>query len=292
MTRPLPLHPPPSQVKLENHDAGGTHIERFDLDAGNEDIVVESVATDDIDYIAHAHEEQKLQAAESAAALHQRSLGAIERRRAAALERERAACRAKQEAIAAAEAIVRAKREKADETVSSWHHALPCVAPRPCHPSTLPLNGHALPLCSPGLATLPPSLLMATLPPPCNPFAQMETVFSNAGRELHRALDRRRKQVGQQYGIMAKSGVRFGVREGGLELWKHQPQPASVYVDVLRAVRDKLPSGRYSVHVSVFTRLGGHALASSAAGFGAASSSVKTGPQQHSGPPTSRPILP
>lgn len=42
--------------------------------------------------------------------------------------------------------------------------------------------------------------------------------------------------------------------------WAHTPQPIEVRLHSLRAVRDKLPRGQYSVSVALHSRLGGPAL--------------------------------
>eukprot|EP01051_Picozoa_sp_SAG22_P013117 SAG22_NODE_1436_length_4421_cov_9.840583_2_plen_113_part_00 len=65
----------------------------------------------------------------------------------------------------------------------------------------------------------------------------------------------------ERYGRTVHYGKQYGGAERHLaEVWAAEPQPISLKVRCARAVRDKVPRGRYAVHVSIYDRLGGYPI--------------------------------
>nr|XP_023829140.1 uncharacterized protein LOC111953875 [Salvelinus alpinus] len=93
-------------------------------------------------------------------------------------------------------------------------------------------------------------------------------LMDNTGAEsqLLKALRERKGEVIAKYGEMTEASAAAEspwAREPGLGWqveWSQSPQPMEVRVRCLRAVRDKLPRGLYSLSVALQSRLGGPAL--------------------------------
>ena len=42
--------------------------------------------------------------------------------------------------------------------------------------------------------------------------------------------------------------------------WKHTPQPVKIHIHMVRALRDRLPNGKYVLLLTLYNRLGGQPL--------------------------------
>uniref|UniRef100_A0A4W5NIY0 Orofacial cleft 1 candidate gene 1 protein n=1 Tax=Hucho hucho TaxID=62062 RepID=A0A4W5NIY0_9TELE len=95
---------------------------------------------------------------------------------------------------------------------------------------------------------------------------RLYAAFQRAESQLLKALRERKGEVIAKYGEMTEASSAAEspwAREPGLGWqveWSQSPQPMEVHVRCLRAVRDKLPRGLYSLSVALHSRLGGPAL--------------------------------
>ncbi|XP_042164691.1 uncharacterized protein ofcc1 isoform X1 [Oncorhynchus tshawytscha] len=95
---------------------------------------------------------------------------------------------------------------------------------------------------------------------------RLYAAFQRAESQLLKALRERKGEVIAKYGEMTEASAAAEspwAREPGLGWqveWSQSPQPMEVRVRCLRAVRDKLPRGLYSLSVALHSRLGGPAL--------------------------------
>ncbi|XP_051970681.1 uncharacterized protein ofcc1 [Xyrauchen texanus] len=94
---------------------------------------------------------------------------------------------------------------------------------------------------------------------------RLYAVFQRAENRLLNSLRQRQAEVIDQYGEIVEETGNTEALSIGPDLhwqveWTHTPQPIEVQVLCLRAVREKLPSGLYSVSMSLHTQLGGHTL--------------------------------
>ena len=90
---------------------------------------------------------------------------------------------------------------------------------------------------------------------------QMRTRFSSAEETLRKSLERQEALVHERVGDLrvAKDTGRVGFRRVGVQ-WKSLPQLVEIRLHYMRAVRDRLPSGRFVVLATLFDRLGGRPL--------------------------------
>jgi len=89
--------------------------------------------------------------------------------------------------------------------------------------------------------------------------AELRKAFRTAEEEMKDRLVQRQAEVKAQYGNLKRTGRRFGVTDREYHLdWQHAPQPVEIQIKCLRAVKDKLPRGRYVIHARLFDRLAGH----------------------------------
>lgn len=90
----------------------------------------------------------------------------------------------------------------------------------------------------------------------------LQQSFSRALAELRSRISRYQAQVQAKYGLLVED--RLGNSSGGSRLlrvdWKKFPQPMEFRVFRAKGVKNKLPSGRYVLLVSVYDRLGGTML--------------------------------
>ncbi|EDV22569.1 uncharacterized protein TRIADDRAFT_58934 [Trichoplax adhaerens] len=86
--------------------------------------------------------------------------------------------------------------------------------------------------------------------------------FKRAENQLMTALERRKGEVKTLYGDLIMADNAYGGSKGRRWKvdWDKTPQPIQVKVKCVRAIKDKLPVGRYVVMVSMYDRLGGHVL--------------------------------
>ncbi|KAK6299737.1 hypothetical protein J4Q44_G00297700 [Coregonus suidteri] len=95
---------------------------------------------------------------------------------------------------------------------------------------------------------------------------RLYAAFQCAESQLLKALRERKGEVIAKYGEMTEASSAAEppwAREPGLGWqveWSQSPQPMEVRVRCLRAVRDKLPRGLYSISVVLHSHLGGPAL--------------------------------
>uniref|UniRef100_A0A8C7NJR6 Orofacial cleft 1 candidate gene 1 protein n=1 Tax=Oncorhynchus mykiss TaxID=8022 RepID=A0A8C7NJR6_ONCMY len=85
-------------------------------------------------------------------------------------------------------------------------------------------------------------------------FASRPSQTFLAESQLLKALGERKGEVIAKYGEMTEASA------AAESPWARDPQPMEVRVRCLRAVRDKLPRGLYSLSVALHSRLGGPAL--------------------------------
>eukprot|EP01135_Chromosphaera_perkinsii_P003239 Nk52_evm14s239 gene=Nk52_evmTU14s239 len=86
--------------------------------------------------------------------------------------------------------------------------------------------------------------------------------FKKAEDHLFAALNRRKAEVRALYGSLMFSDSKYGGVHGRRYKldWDKTPQPAQIRIDFLRAVKDKLPRGRYVLVCSLYDRIGGHVM--------------------------------
>lgn len=112
---------------------------------------------------------------------------------------------------------------------------------------------------------------------------EVHRVFQHAEERLRHVVSRQKAVVQTSYGDMervdAATARRFRVE------WRGLPQPVQVNVEMMRAVKDKLPRGRYVLLVQLYDRLGGRPMRwSRLTGKGAgASKPSATRPVRHRG---------
>ena len=108
--------------------------------------------------------------------------------------------------------------------------------------------------------------------------------FHHAKVHLENAVARQKGRISELYGQPILQG-RAGARRYRVE-WSAEPRPVEVRAHLLRAVRDKLPAGRYSLLLTMHDRLGGCPLAWSRKDSGATILGQRpsaTRPQVHRG---------
>ncbi|XP_039610086.1 uncharacterized protein ofcc1 [Polypterus senegalus] len=91
---------------------------------------------------------------------------------------------------------------------------------------------------------------------------RLPAAFQKAESYLVKAVKTCQGEVTAQYGELREWGSKHGL-DGQVD-WTGTPQPVEVRLRCLRGVRDKLPSGRYTLRVSLHSRLGGRVLHRSA----------------------------
>jgi hypothetical protein len=115
--------------------------------------------------------------------------------------------------------------------------------------------------------------------------AQMLRAFSKVTEYLDSSLGKRKADVTQHFGTAVRAQNIDALTESKLaDAWSRVPQPVTVQVCCLRAVRDKVPRGRYSIRATLFDRLAGNPLAQpvvNSAGAAGWEPCSKTGPKQH-----------
>jgi len=92
--------------------------------------------------------------------------------------------------------------------------------------------------------------------------SDLQKAFNQAESELFRFLEQRKAEIQAFYGILDSADSQYGGSKGRrwrVE-WTKTPQPIQININCIRGVKDKLPSGRYSVMVSLYDQLGGHPL--------------------------------
>ncbi|XP_073797536.1 uncharacterized protein ofcc1 isoform X4 [Danio rerio] len=94
---------------------------------------------------------------------------------------------------------------------------------------------------------------------------RLYAVFQREENRLLNSLRQHQAEVVNKYGEIVEETENIELL--GIEPdvhcqveWSHTPQPIEVFVFCLRAVRDKLPKGLYSLNVSLQTQLGGRTL--------------------------------
>ncbi|KAJ8020621.1 hypothetical protein HOLleu_40259 [Holothuria leucospilota] len=86
--------------------------------------------------------------------------------------------------------------------------------------------------------------------------------FKRAENQLKRSLAKRKGEIKTMYGDLMMADGEYGGSKGRRWKvdWNKSPQPIQIKLKCLRGVKDKLPSGRYVLMVSLYDRLGGHVL--------------------------------
>eukprot|EP00968_Pinguiococcus_pyrenoidosus_P028764 scaffold8090_cov267-Pinguiococcus_pyrenoidosus.AAC.5 len=82
--------------------------------------------------------------------------------------------------------------------------------------------------------------------------------FRRAREHLEATLAAQQAKVMEKHGMLERREM-AGARRSRVT-WDRVPQPLEVHVHMARAVKDKLPRGRYAILVSVYDRLGGSEL--------------------------------
>ncbi|XP_048879811.1 uncharacterized protein ofcc1 [Brienomyrus brachyistius] len=91
---------------------------------------------------------------------------------------------------------------------------------------------------------------------------RIRAAFHQAEGHMLTTLQRRKGEVVAEYGRLTAEPAGRGTERGfhwQVE-WKETPQPVEIQLRCLRAVRDKLPEGRYAVKSALHSRLGGAPL--------------------------------
>lgn len=86
---------------------------------------------------------------------------------------------------------------------------------------------------------------------------QLEGAFDRAERQLNAALEERIHDMSQLYGPFNTQAER---RADKMIDWDAMPQRVRVGIKMIRAVREKLPTGDYVCMCTIFDHLGGHPL--------------------------------
>eukprot|EP00163_Fabomonas_tropica_P004964 TRINITY_DN1442_c0_g1_i3.p1 TRINITY_DN1442_c0_g1~~TRINITY_DN1442_c0_g1_i3.p1 ORF type:complete len:1066 (+),score=331.44 TRINITY_DN1442_c0_g1_i3:1132-4329(+) len=91
---------------------------------------------------------------------------------------------------------------------------------------------------------------------------QIKKVFQKAEAKLKNKLTQRQAEIQTKYGELRSSAQEYGGFKGRKWLvdWEHTPQPVMIRLDTARAIKDKVPKGRYVLVVSLYDRLGGNEL--------------------------------
>lgn len=91
---------------------------------------------------------------------------------------------------------------------------------------------------------------------------RIHRAFRRAEHQLLKALIARKGEVKTMYGDLVMADGQYGGSKGRRWKvdWNRTPQPIQIKLKCLRGVKDKLPSGRYVLMVSLYDRLGGHVL--------------------------------
>jgi hypothetical protein len=118
---------------------------------------------------------------------------------------------------------------------------------------------------------------------------RLKAAFVKVGDTLAVALKERKQDVIHNIGVTERARAKFAMTEASQSAkWSATPQPLILTIRALRAVREKVQRGRYSVHVTLYDRLGGKALSAAASNAEETESwelEAKTGPKQHAGRP-------
>ncbi|XP_038052469.1 uncharacterized protein LOC119725181 [Patiria miniata] len=91
---------------------------------------------------------------------------------------------------------------------------------------------------------------------------QLHKTFRKSENQLLRSLEIRKGEVKTMYGDLMMADGQYGGSKGRRWKvdWNRAPQPIQIKLKCLRGVKDKLPSGRYILMVSLYDRIGGHVL--------------------------------
>ncbi|XP_071854026.1 uncharacterized protein [Apostichopus japonicus] len=91
---------------------------------------------------------------------------------------------------------------------------------------------------------------------------QLHHSFKKSENQLKRALSLRKGEIKTMYGDLMMADGEYGGSKGRRWKvdWNKAPQPIQIKLKCLRGVKDKLPSGRYVLMLSLYDRLGGHVL--------------------------------
>ncbi|KAG1953763.1 hypothetical protein F2P79_009278 [Pimephales promelas] len=88
---------------------------------------------------------------------------------------------------------------------------------------------------------------------------RLYSVFQRAENRLQNSLRQQQAEIIDQYGEIIEENENTEPLHWQVE-WTRTPQPIEVFVLCLRAVREKLPRGLYSLSVSLQTELGGRTV--------------------------------
>eukprot|EP00055_Hartaetosiga_balthica_P017070 m.111621 g.111621 ORF g.111621 m.111621 type:complete len:1086 (-) comp9241_c0_seq1:71-3328(-) len=88
---------------------------------------------------------------------------------------------------------------------------------------------------------------------------KMRQAFQAAESRLLKVLKKRKAEVKATYGhLVLRDGVFSGTRTRKWRLeWEHTPQSVKISIVSLRGLRDKVPSGKFVISVTMYDRLGG-----------------------------------
>ncbi|KAF0852992.1 conserved mitochondrial glyco_rpt_poly domain-containing protein [Andalucia godoyi] len=94
--------------------------------------------------------------------------------------------------------------------------------------------------------------------------------FARAKRQLTVVLNRRQTQIQSTYGILRNAMVAYGTRSGQRSSvdWSKYKRGVEIKIELIRAVKDKVPAGHFVLLTSVYERLGGALLPWKASMFG------------------------
>jgi hypothetical protein len=90
----------------------------------------------------------------------------------------------------------------------------------------------------------------------------LNKAFTRARRQLKSILYRRQNEVTHTYGVLRNAMLAYGTRAGQRSQidWHKYRRGVELRVNLLRAVKDKLPNGDYILLASIYERLGGSLL--------------------------------
>lgn len=117
----------------------------------------------------------------------------------------------------------------------------------------------------------------------------LHQLFRSAEDYLKRVIENQESQVKEQFGVLQTEDPVHNQTFRRKELkvdWLGIPQPVEVRLEMMRALKDKLPPGEYVILVSVYDRLGGHPVRWSNHSPGVADSKTWAGvstPVRHGG---------
>ena len=90
---------------------------------------------------------------------------------------------------------------------------------------------------------------------------RLATRFRSNEERLRVFLEGRQAEVHLADGNIRRRGRRYTMHDRAYSVeWSRSPQPVALHLKSLRAVRDKLPRGKYVIRVMLFDRLAGNAL--------------------------------